>query len=53
MNLGKVTLEGTYARLEPLSSSHKSELCDAIHDGALWKFWVTRVLHPDDKEVIR
>ena len=48
MLLDKVTLEGNYVRLEPLSSSHKKELCDAIHDGELWKLWVTLVPHPDD-----
>jgi len=48
MTLEKVTLAGNYVRLEPLSLSHKDELCDAICDGELWKLWVTLVPHPDD-----
>lgn len=48
MTLEKVTLEGEYVRLEPLSLSHKDELCDAICDGELWKLWVTLVPHPDN-----
>ena len=48
MNLEKVTLQGSHVRLEPLGLQHKSELCDAIRDGELWKLWVTLVPHPDN-----
>ena len=46
--IDEIILEGKYVRLEPLALSHKTELCDAIRDGELWKLWVTFVPHPDN-----
>jgi RimJ/RimL family protein N-acetyltransferase len=43
-----VTLEGRYVRLEPLASSHRDGLCQAIRDGELWKLPVTFVPHPEE-----
>jgi len=48
MKFEKTTLEGKHVRLEPLNSSHKEQLCDAIRDGELWKLWVTIIPHPDE-----
>jgi len=50
MKIEPVTLEGNFVRLEPLSSTHKEELCEAIFDGELWKLHVTLVPHPNDIE---
>jgi len=41
-------LEGEYVRLEPLSSSHKEGLIEAISDGKLWNLFVTLVPKPGD-----
>jgi len=43
MELDKVTLEGQYVRLEPLSLKHREELISAISDGELWNLFVTLV----------
>lgn len=43
MLLEKVSLEGRYVRLEPLSESHQGELIEAISDGQLWELFVTLV----------
>lgn len=47
MKIKPLVLQGKHVRLEPLSASHKAGLCDAIHDGELWKLHVTLVPHPD------
>lgn len=47
MNILPVTLEGSYVRLEPLSMSHRSTLCQALADGALWLSDVTLIPEPD------
>ncbi|CCU72285.1 GNAT family N-acetyltransferase [Thalassolituus oleivorans] len=41
-------LEGKYVRLEPLSTSHKEGLIEAISDGELWNLFVTLVPKPSD-----
>jgi len=43
MKLDKITLEGKYVRLEPLSLKHREELIGAISDGELWNLFVTLV----------
>lgn len=43
-----VTLEGTYARLEPLSSDHHAQLCDVGLDESLWRWTTSHVRTPDD-----
>lgn len=48
MKFDKVTLEGSYVRLEPLSETHSEGLRQAISDGELWKLFVTLVPHVDD-----
>ncbi len=48
MKIEKITLEGEFVRLEPLSIEHKNGLCDAISDGELWDLHVTLVPHIDD-----
>lgn len=48
MSIEPVVLEGQHVRLEPLDTSHKEGLCQAISDGELWKIFVTLVPHPDD-----
>lgn len=42
-----VTLEGTHARLEPLSPDHRAALAEAVADGELWRLWYTSVPTPD------
>jgi len=42
-----VTLSGKYARLEPLSPAHESDLIEAVKDGELWNLWYTSVPSPD------
>jgi RimJ/RimL family protein N-acetyltransferase len=42
-----VTLEGAGARLEPLSTAHLGDLCEAVRDGELWKLWYTSVPPPE------
>jgi hypothetical protein len=44
--LQPVTLEGPYARLEPLSHDHRDALVEAVKDGELWKLWYTFVPAP-------
>src|SRR3546814_764881 len=41
-----ITLSGQYARLEPLSLAHQSDLIEAVNDGELWKLWYTSVPEP-------
>jgi RimJ/RimL family protein N-acetyltransferase len=48
MQFERVILEGSHVRLEPLARTHKTELCNAIADGELWKLFVTLVPHTDD-----
>ena len=48
MRFEKVTLEGKFVKLEPLSASHRDGLCQAIYDGELWNLYVTLVPHPKD-----
>jgi len=43
MELDKVTLEGQYVKLEPLSVKHREALIGAISDGELWNLFVTLV----------
>jgi RimJ/RimL family protein N-acetyltransferase len=43
MLLEKVSLEGQYVRLEPLSEDHRDGLIEAICDGKLWEVFVTLV----------
>jgi RimJ/RimL family protein N-acetyltransferase len=43
MLLEKVSLEGQYVRLEPLSEDHRDGLIEAISDGKLWEVFVTLV----------
>jgi RimJ/RimL family protein N-acetyltransferase len=43
MQLEKVSLEGRYVRLEPLSEIHSGELSEAVADGKLWELFVTLV----------
>ena len=53
--LEPVTLEGQYARLEPLSHDHIDGLVEAVKDGELWKLWYTWIPKPEDmgKEIDR
>lgn len=43
MKFEKVSLDGQYVRLEPLSIHHKEGLCEAVADGELWNLFVTKV----------
>lgn len=38
-----VTLEGSFARLEPLSQDHHDELVEACQDGDLHRLWYTSI----------
>ncbi|VAW48629.1 Acetyltransferase, GNAT family [hydrothermal vent metagenome] len=51
MKIEPVILEADFVRLEPLSNTHKDELCEAIFDGELWKLHVTLVPHPQNIDV--
>lgn len=42
-----VILQGTHARLEPLSHSHHDDLVEAVRDGELWSLWYTYVPPPE------
>jgi N-acetyltransferase len=42
-----VTLNGDFARLEPLSHDHCPGLIDATKDGELWRLWYTTVPAPE------
>lgn len=46
----KITLQGQFVRLEPISIAHKSGLHAAIQDGKLWQLFVTTVPHPEQLE---
>ena len=46
MNLQAVTLQGQYARLEPLRSDHATALSEAVQDGELWRLWYTAIPTP-------
>jgi N-acetyltransferase len=46
--LEPVTLNGQYARLEPLSHAHGEGLVKAVADGELWKLWYTFVPKPEN-----
>ncbi|WP_375411525.1 GNAT family N-acetyltransferase [uncultured Bradyrhizobium sp.] len=48
--LEPVTLQGPYARLEPLSHEHQDGLVEAVKDGELWKLWYTFVPKPEDMD---
>lgn len=45
--LSPVTLEGKFARLEPLTADHHGGLSEALEDGELWNLWYTSVPHPE------
>jgi RimJ/RimL family protein N-acetyltransferase len=45
--LEPVALNGTYARLEPLSQDHREDLVTAVKDGELWKLWYTSIPAPE------
>jgi N-acetyltransferase len=47
MKLEKITLDGRYVRLEPISEAHRAGLCEAVSDGELWNLSVTLVPHVD------
>lgn len=49
------TLEGSYARLEPLSHAHTDGLIAAVKDGELWQLWYTSIPSPEgmSKEIDR
>src|SRR3978361_2111085 len=53
--LEPVTLQGSHARLEPLSHDHHDGLVEAGKDGGLWKLWYTFVPKPEEmkKEIDR
>jgi len=42
-----LTLRGTHASLEPLTTAHLDALCAAAADGALWRLWYTSVPAPE------
>ena len=42
-----VELEGHGVRLEPLQSSHETDLAAAAADGKLWELWFTSVPEPE------
>ena len=43
-----VTLEGNGVRLEPLLSTHATDLATAASDGKLWELWFTSVPRPEE-----
>lgn len=45
-----LVLEGSHARLEPLTSAHHDGLVEAVRDGELWKLWYTAIPAPDRME---
>src|SRR6202012_1756592 len=53
--LEPLSLNGTHARLEPLSQEHREGLTEAVKDGELWKLWYTFIPRPEDmaKEIDR
>ena len=42
-----LTLRGTLATLEPLTSAHAPGLAEAVRDGEMWKLWYTSVPSPE------
>lgn len=48
MFIEPITLVGKYARLEPLSEDHLTDLQTASADGELWTLWYTGVPQPVD-----
>jgi RimJ/RimL family protein N-acetyltransferase len=48
--LEPVTLNGPYARLEPLSPDHREGLIEAARSGDLSKIWYTAIPEPDKME---
>jgi len=48
MHFEKITLEGKYTKLVPLTQDHQSALVEAIKDGELWKLFFTFVPHPNE-----
>ena len=42
-----ITLNGRYARLEPLTLEHHDGLVAAVRDGELWRLWYTAIPTPD------
>ncbi len=45
--LAPITLTGTHATLEPLSSAHAEGQIEAVRDGELWKLWYTAIPAPE------
>lgn len=45
--LSPIVLQGSHARLEPLSPAHVPGLQQATRDGELWRLWYTSVPDPD------
>jgi N-acetyltransferase len=45
--LAPVTLQGTHARLEPLTQGRHDELVEAVRDGELWRLWYTFIPEPN------
>ena len=43
-----VTLQGRFAKLEPLTHRHAEAMTEAARDGELWKLWYTAVPTPDE-----
>jgi RimJ/RimL family protein N-acetyltransferase len=48
MSVAPVTLEGRYARLEPLSQTHHGDLCAVGLEEALWRWIPTPVRTPEE-----
>jgi RimJ/RimL family protein N-acetyltransferase len=48
MHVQPVTLEGRHVRLEPLSSGHHADLCEAGLDQELWRWIPKAVRTPED-----
>lgn len=48
MQFAKVTLEGQFVHLRPLTRDHADGLRKAVRDGELWKLFVTLVPGPDE-----
>ncbi|RDV02431.1 GNAT family N-acetyltransferase [Undibacter mobilis] len=50
-----VVLNGTHARLAPLTLAHREGLIDAVKDGELWQLWYTAIPSPEgmEKEIER
>jgi RimJ/RimL family protein N-acetyltransferase len=48
MKVEPVVLHGTHVRLEPLSQSHHSGLCEVGLDEILWRWIPTPVVKPED-----